>query len=282
MNILFLSRYKWPHVGGVEKHVGEVSSSLSSRGNKLTTISEKEIKYPHIKILGLFYIWSWLFKSRDLIKRSDIVHCHDVFIWYLPFRFFYPNKPVYTTFHGWEGIFPIPIKNILLKRLAAKLSRGNICVGHYIEKYYGIKANLITYGGAKKINNKRVKKEKDLITFIGRLEKDTGVNEFMKWLNKNKKYTVNFVGDGSLGKECEKYGKVLGFIDPAPLLIKSEICVPGGYLGYIEAKSYGCKIMTFYNNQLKKDYWNEIKKVKRISTWKEVADKYLQLWKGES
>lgn len=147
MKILFLSRHKWPHVGGVERHIFEISKRLKVKGKSVKTISEEDIKYPHIKFFGLLYIWIWLFKNRKIIKKADIVHCHDVFIWYLPFRFLYPNKPVYTTFHGWEGIYPIPYKNIMLKRLAAYLSWRTIAVGKYIEKYYGITADKIIYGG---------------------------------------------------------------------------------------------------------------------------------------
>ena len=147
MKILFLVRNRWPHVGGVEKHIERIADRLQRKGHRVKIISEEDIKYPHIKFLGLLYIWFWLFKNRSLIKQSDIIHCHDVFIWYLPFRFLYPGKKVFTTFHGWEGIWPIPWKNIFYKRLAAKLSRGNICIGKYIEKYYGIKANKIIYGG---------------------------------------------------------------------------------------------------------------------------------------
>ena len=147
MKILFLTRRAWPQIGGVEKHVREVSLRLEKKGHKVRVISEKDIKYPHIKFIGLLYIWYWLFRNRRLIKNSDIIHCHDVFIWYLPFRFWYPGKPVYTTFHGWEGQWPLPLKNILFKRLVSRLSWGTIAIGSYIEKYYGIKANKILYGG---------------------------------------------------------------------------------------------------------------------------------------
>jgi len=87
MKILFLVRRKWPRVGGVEKHVERVADRLQRIGHKIKIISERDIKYPHIKFLGLLCIWFWLFKNRSLIKQSDIIHCHDVFIWYLPFRF---------------------------------------------------------------------------------------------------------------------------------------------------------------------------------------------------
>ena len=147
MKILFLAQHKWPHIGGVEKHIHEVTKSLEKKGHKVKTISSEDIKYYRIKFLGLLYIWFWLFKNRKLISGADIIHCHDVFIWYLPFHFLYPDKKVFTTFHGWEGIYPIPGKYIFLKRLASKLSWGTIAVGKYIEKYYFITADKIMYGG---------------------------------------------------------------------------------------------------------------------------------------
>lgn len=147
MKILFLAQHKWPHVGGVEVHIRELVKSLKLKGQSVKIISSEDIRYPKIKYLGLLYIWHWLWKNREIIKSSDLVHVHDVFIWYLPFRFLYPSKKVYTTFHGWEGVWPIPWKNILQKRIASKLSTGTIAVGKYIEKYYGIKADKIIYGG---------------------------------------------------------------------------------------------------------------------------------------
>ena len=147
MKILFISHYAWPHVGGVEKHVERVTSELYKKGHEVKIISEEDIKFPHIKFCGLLYIWFWLFKNRKLIENADVVHVHDVFIWYLPFRFLYPGKKVFTTFHGWEGHYPIPFFNILQKRIASKLSWGTIAVGKYIEKYYGIKVDKIIYGG---------------------------------------------------------------------------------------------------------------------------------------
>jgi glycosyltransferase involved in cell wall biosynthesis len=165
MNVLFLSHYYWPHIGGVEKHAERVASSMQRMGNKVTVLTEKyeynlrteELKnkvkiirfeYPQIKYLGLLYIWFWLWKNRHLIKQSDIVHCHDVFIWYLPFRFLYPKKPVYTTIHGLEWDDPLSFKSIWQKRLAVKLSTGAIGVGKFLEKYLKVKFDKMIYGAA--------------------------------------------------------------------------------------------------------------------------------------
>lgn len=121
-------------------------------------------------------------------------------------------------------------------------------------------------------------KIKNSIVFVGRLEKDTGVLQFLEDLKKLKDYKIDFVGDGSLRKECEKYGKVRGFTDPKSFLKKAEICVPAGYLSYIEAKKFGCKIWTYADNPLKEDYWKDIKKIKKFPSWEEIANEYISLY----
>jgi len=270
-------------VGGVEKHVDRITERLKHKGHNVKVISEEDIKYPHIKFLGLLYIWFWLFKNRNLIKQSDIIQIHDVFIWYLPFRFLYSKKVVYTTFHGWGGHYPVPPKEIFLVRMAAKLSWRTIAVGKYIEKYYGIKVSKIVYGGTDTPRESPFEHSRGVrgIVWVGRLERDTGLPQFLEWLMVNDQgLRVDFVGDGQLRSECEKYGMVRGFTDPKPFLKRAKICVPGGYLSYIEAKQADCKIMTFHNNPLKKDYWDEIKRVKKFPTWDEVADEYLDLYHG--
>lgn len=315
MKILFLTRLFYPHIGGVEKHVYEISQKLNlpaqagGKSQKITVITEKfdenlkdreivngikiiRFSYPKARFFGLLKIWIWLFRNRRLISESDIVHCHDVFIWYLPFRFLFFGKRVYTTFHGWEGVYPVSVKNILLKRLAARLSWGNICVGRFIEKYYGIKADVITYGGVETQKSKfksQKYKSKGKIVFLGRLEKDTGISKLFDFLGKHKKYRADFCGDGVLRSECEKYGRVYGFVDPAPFLKKKEICFAAGYLSAMEAVSFGCKLMVGWSNPLKKDYWKSSpflgKNVKQWvgeQTWEKLADEYQNLYRNNS
>ena len=294
MKILFLSHYFYPHIGGVEKHTLEVAKELVKKGHKVTVVTERydeslkdtetfegikiiRFDYPHIKIIGIKFIWLWFIKNYRLIKNADVVHCHDVFIWYLFSRLIFPNKKVFVTHHGWEGTYPVPWQNKLLKQIASKLCNGTISVGEYIQKYYGVKPNIVVYGGKPKNLNKMAK-VKNSIVFVGRLEPDTGVNKFIESLKQDKYNSVDFVGGGSLSDICSKHGKVHGFVDPTPFLQKSEYAVPAGYLSYIEAFSYGCKIITYADNSLKNDYWNEIKKIKNFPTWEGVTKEYLKLW----
>lgn len=280
MQVLFFARLFNPHVGGVEKHISRISKSLSLKGHKVTVLTtryEKNLSgrekkngieiirfsQPKIKFLGLIYTWLWLLKNIELIRKSDIVHCHDVFIWYLPFRFLFPRKHVFTTFHGWEGKYPIPLKNIFLNRLASFLSTGTIAVGRYIEKYFGITADKITYGATEKFKLKhKFKKKKNYIIYVGRLEKDTGLPIILEVLNNfsrtddGNKLVIEFLGDGKLREECEKYGKVHGFVDPKPFLAKAHVCFASGYLTILEAMANKCLVLCAYDNALKKDYYN--------------------------
>lgn len=196
MKILFFAPQFYPHIGGVEKHVLEISKRLVEKRSKVTIITEQvdnafqSIKAPYhskfnsaneakktkqavksaqinrkkIENFDVYYlrfgkpgffkkfrIWWQLFKLRDLIKNADIVHCHDVFFWYLPFRFLYPTKPVYTTFHGYETNFPPSKKAIFIRKVSEQLSNGTICVGGYIKKWYGAKPDYVVYGGVNEI-----------------------------------------------------------------------------------------------------------------------------------
>ncbi|MEJ2348125.1 MAG: hypothetical protein P8Y17_02945, partial [Patescibacteria group bacterium] len=269
--------------------------------------------YPKRKFLGLFYIWIWFFKNILLLKDADIVHIHDVFIWYLPFCFIFPFKPVYITFHGWEGVYPIPFKNILYKKIAAKLARGNICVGSYISTRYHIDADFVVYGAVKNFP-KKIKKEDRKIVYVGRLEKDNGLPLLLKVFSRLKNFRIDFCGDGSLAKECLKYGKVHGFVNAKPFLSKAKFCFAGGYLSILEAFSQKSLVVTAYENSFREEYLREtpfakwmiignsenelLNKIEiyardnekagfvitraynwvKKRTWKELAKVYLTLW----
>lgn len=304
MKILFIARLYLPHIGGVEKHIKEVGGSLVRGGNKITILTEKynenlkdnesidKIKiirlfYPHVKYLGILIVWFSIWKNRKLILEADVVHVHDVFIWYLPFRFLYPKKKVYLTAHGLEFDNPMSIVSIWQKKLAVKLSSGTIGVGEYLKKYTGVTFNKIIYGGVfPKRNN--LKKIKNSITYLGRLNQDTGINVFLNWAKKNPNYTIRFCGDGPLRNKCERLGKVYGFItDVDQFLLKSEYCVPGGYLSALEALNCGCKLKLFWNSRIRGDIWRNSPFIEkdaiywaRKQTWDKLANEYLDLYKS--
>ncbi len=272
MNILFLTRLYYPHIGGVEKHVGEVGKRLIKKGYKVTIVTEllgetkrEEIRdgikiirfaYPKVKFLGLIFIWLQLLRRFQLIKTSDILHVHDVFVWYLPFKFLFPQKSVYVTFHGWEGKYPVPWSNKFLRKVAEKLSWGNICVGDYLKKWYGTNPTFVTYGGINIIQNLKVL-AKFKIVFIGRLTGESGLVTYLKTLKllKFPHDQIVFLGDGPLRDEANKFGQVCGFIENInPYLSNSRFVIALGFLSILEGMAARKLIFSVYNNPLRQDY----------------------------
>lgn len=285
MKILFLTRKFYPSIGGVERHSFEVARELVKRGNRVVVISEElstpipspseeslraasevfpwlayRIPVSKNEKLKKFQIWEWLFRNINLIKEAEVVHCHDVFFWYLPFRFLFPAKPIFITFHGWEGKFPVPRRYILARKIWEKLSWGNICVGDYLKKWYGVKSNFVTYGGIEGVERVEGSEEKEgKIVFVGRLEKDVGLLTYLKLLEELKKKKINlkveFYGDGTLRKEAEKYGKVFGFVqDILPKIKAADFVFASSYLAILEALSLRKAVISTWDNPLKEDY----------------------------
>ena len=301
MTILFFSRLFLPHIGGVEKHVFELSKELIKKNYKIIVVTEKnQLNNSSAKITGeidgikiyridaggenvfkKFRVWWWLWQNRHLIENADIVHCHDVFFWYIPFRFLYPNKPIYTTFHGYETKFPPSKKAIFIRKVSERLSWGNICVGDYIKKWYGTRPNLVTYGGVDigKIRNLNIEiRNKIKILFIGRLEKDTGVLNYLKVLELMRKRKIKFdleaCGDGSLKKMVEDYGKVNGFVDDLNTYIeKADIVFASSYLSILEAMAAKKLVFCAYDNKLKEDYL----KMSPFAKWIVIEDSSTKL-----
>src|SRR3989344_2192317 len=181
--VIFFTRLFYPHLGGIERHILELSNRLIKKKydvTVITTLYDDSLSYsdtvhgitvirfqqPKIKILGILYTWLWLVKNISLIKQSEIIHIHDVFIWYWPFKLIYPGKPVFTTIHGRWGKYPVSLSDIIQKKIAAGLSDGVISIGAYIDKYYGITSDIISYGATFK--PKLATKNQRLVIYVGR------------------------------------------------------------------------------------------------------------------
>lgn len=336
MKILFLTRRFYPDIGGVEKHVLEVSNRLVARGHQITVISEnyhsidqsdtKHIKSKQavksgqstyfergrIKIYRLnvgannrfkkFRIWLGMLGVAREIRDADVVHCHDVFFWYLPFRFLFPEKKVFTTFHGYED-FPVKKKEIFIRKLSEFLSHGTICIGSFIKKWYRTNPDYITYGGVdferkiKKINAPKA-------IFFGRLDDKTDVRIYLKAATLIKAKIPNFS---------------LEVINDDPIvtkrLLEFRYAFVSGYLSILESLAARKMVFAVYDNPLKKDYlemttfksfinicqnpkelaskvqyfysnkYIEQQQVKqgykwvKSQSWDKVADIYLKLWR---
>jgi len=305
MKILFLSRLFYPHIGGVEKHVLEISKILVQKGHKTTVITEElsiedipvylqsRRKIPrrenidHIEVYRIpvggnnwfkkFRIWFWLWEHKDLIVKADIVHCHDVFFWYLPFRFLFPKKLIYTTFHGYES-YPLKFKSILMHKIAEKLSKGNICIGNFMKKWYGAKPDYVAYGGVNisKSEKRKVKSENSAV-FIGRLDEQTGIKTYVDAvkliIKKNPNFKLEIIGDGKFRKEIEKDFTVLGFQEnPEKYFSKYHFAFVSRYLSILEALAAKRLVFAVYDNPLKEDYLRMAPFSKYITISSSVSD----------
>lgn len=362
MKIVFISPAFYPSIGGVETHVLSLSRELSRQGHSVTVLTEYKSEnqqsnddgdneaaglksvdestfYIHKKLYQIdiyyfkfgqqnffkkFKIWYLLLKNYKLFRDADIIHAHDVFIWYLPLRFLLFNKKIFTTFHGYEGVFPPAEKAKQIRQWSRALSYGTINAGAFIEKWYGTKPDFVTYGGVKKIESSQsgieTEKEKSQnsrlkILFIGRLEKDIGVQLYLDTLSKLKKMGVKFsltvCGDGSFRSAFEQYKGDFGFVTNVNSYIKkADIVFSSSYLSMLQALACGKPIFAAYTNPLKHDYLRMspfekyiyisghatdlAKKIARAQfdkkkiesgrkwantqTWEKVAEMYLELW----
>lgn len=291
MTILFLTRRFYPQVGGVEKHVMEIGSRLVKKGHRVIVVTEAlagaslqlapkrsgaDYKSTPAEIEGIeiyrisvgndnwfkkLRIWKAIWSLREVVKTADIIHCHDVFFWYLPFRFLYPTKKVYTTFHGYES-FPIRKKAIFMRKISEKISYGNICIGDFIRKWYGTKPDYVSYGAVDKVTHeanptKRAKKHSAL--FIGRLDDQTGILTYVKVFELVKKKFPNFellvVGDGPYRKQINKKVKVLGFQNnPEKYFYQYHFAFVSRYLSILEAFAAKKLVFAVFDNPVKEDY----------------------------
>lgn len=302
-NLLIITPFFHPHLGGVEKHVFKTSLIFQKKGYKLKIIAQKHnaslanqdkingldvyrFSFPRIKIFGLFVIWiTFLRRFFSFFYQADIVHVHDVMLWCLPLRLLFPRKKFILTMHGWEGVYPIPKKNIWLKKLSSRLANRIFCVGAYISKYYGVSCDQTIEGGVDQdlIGSHFSKNPNPVkIVFLGRLRQDTGLLEFLDAWKKlssieRKSFHLTFVGDGDLKAVCKKYGEVRGWLSENKVkeqLKSSSICIASGYLSTLEALAAGCIVLAIGHNGIKKDYWqmSEVgSKVKIVENYNQVV-----------
>jgi glycosyltransferase involved in cell wall biosynthesis len=188
--------------------------------------------------------------------------------WYLPLKFLLPFKPVYLTFHGWEGIFPIPKKIICIRKIAEHLTNGNICAGEFICKWYRTKSNFVTYGGIRQESegNYLDNDPSGGAVFVGRLGKDTGLDIYLKALGILKKrgieLSLTVCGDGPLMVEYQalarSYNLMVDFrgwiSDPTPHIRKARFVFVSGYLAILQAMAMGKLVFSVFDNPLKEDY----------------------------
>ncbi len=273
MKILFLSRRFWPDIGGVEKHVLEISKILVKKGHEVTVITQSQGKSNSINGIGVvrisknpknssekLYVWKWFWKNRNLIRESDIIHTHDVYFWYFPFRFLFPFKKSFVTFHGYES-YPIKKRAIIIRKISEKLSNGNIIVGDFIRKWYGTTPNYTIYGGVH-LSESRIKNQelwrRESAVFIGRLDEHTGILDYAKAVDLVRKdfpkFDFTIIGDGKYFNSLKKY-RPLGFKSHSIKYLKqNNFAFVSRYLSILEALACKRLVFALYDNPVKEDY----------------------------
>lgn len=282
MKIVFLARRFYPLIGGVEKHVLQISKRLIEQGHKITVITQypnseeaggylkesevfRGINIIRIKarpedIIFKFRIWREILKLTSVFESADVVHCHDVFYWYLPLRFLLPRKPVFTTFHGYEG-YPISRRALIVRKLSEKLSYGNMCIGDFIKKWYGTNPDIVSYGAVDspdEVKNTN-KAQKNGAVFVGRLDVQTGILDYVKAVELIRERAKGFgfvaAGDGVYKDNIKNKVEVLGFIEkPEKLFLEYRFAFVSRYLSILEAMAHQRLVFALYDNPVKRDY----------------------------
>lgn len=287
MKILFITPNFLPHLGGVEKHIDSLCKEMLKDGHHITVLVQKfdnsykdyekkdnleiiRIKKKKNRLARRWGMFCYMIVNIRKILKYDIIHFHDYSTFYSFGLGVYPflklfQKDIYITFHGWEGDVP-PRKSVVFKRrLTQRLTTANISIGHFISKWYGTKADIVSYGGVKRVRDLSKNKE-EYVLFIGRLAEDTGIFDYLKaWAEISKNTSLEFVicGDGVLKEGLKRYveqnhiQRVVfnGFVSDVEKYIKdAKIVFTSGYLGILEAFSYKKNVIAIYKNELKKDY----------------------------
>jgi glycosyltransferase involved in cell wall biosynthesis len=277
MNILMLARFYYPHIGGVERHVENVCRELKRKNHDISVVALKHdntlknkddhggvriirLSYLNVRFFGLVSIWFEMLKNIRLFMDADVIHAHDVFIWYLPLRILLSRKRIYITFHGYES-YPIKKRANIIRKISEVLASGNICIGRFIEKWYGTKADVMSYGAVdiKKYKKREVKNYSYDAVFASRLDEHTGISTYIDAVKILKKRNINLkllvLGEGKYKTYAQKSAKVLGWVaNPEVYYKKAKFAFASRYLAILEAFASKQLVFAVYDNPVKKDY----------------------------
>lgn len=279
MTIIHLCRLYHPHVGGVETHVKKVSEVLLAQGHSVIVITQQLSELDALKEtiddiivhrIPLAYnddklkTWLWMWSQRKIFFAADIIQVHDVFWWSIPIISYIKHK-TFMTFHGYEGNDAPNWRKKFWHQLAAISTKANLCIGGFHEKWYGVKPTQVSFGAVEEKTKKRISKNNSIV-FIGRLEKDNGIMEYLQAIkilkDTSKKYTLEVYGDGTLRAECHQYVKKHTLpvvfhnfvLNASDKLSQYSIVFVSRYLAILEALKTGKNVIAHYNNNIKYDY----------------------------
>ncbi len=291
--IIFVTPSFFPHIGGVESHVGSIADELLKQGFEVTVITGSEqptsspksdkqslisreddwgLSNSRLRVIYLgntqFFskltIWSKIWQLRGEMTRADIVQAHDVGWWLLPVLPLILHK-FNITFHGWEGVYPVRWQAKLHRLMLAILARKSVHIGHFIQQFYWDKPDLVMYGGLDEqlleIKPTQVKKPLNIV-FFGRLVAENEIELYMKLIGKLRKmdvaHTMLWIGDGAFAQSCQQLGKVTGMVaDPSKYLRSADVVCTNSYLALLQAQAMGKIVVALFSHPLKAAYLHD-------------------------
>lgn len=282
-----------PHIGGVERHVWEVSQRLLGLGCEITVVTERYAEdlpahelliVPEGK-LEVLRVASWRGRRSHLdparwrtlgpalraMSQADLVHFHDFgpFVhWFEPFSWWIRKPRRFVTFHGWEGIFPPAPETIRVRARVEHGTRGNLCIGDFIPKWYGTTPSGVSYGGVEipRGGPPSAPAPNAPGLFLGRLAEDSGILIVLEALailaRQGVHLPVRIAGDGPLRSQAEAFCQengldacFLGWVrEPFEEIDAARMVFTSGYLGILESMAHGRLTAACYDNPLKEDY----------------------------
>jgi glycosyltransferase involved in cell wall biosynthesis len=275
MRILMITPSFHPAVGGVESHVRRVSECLTQRGHDVSILTHSD--RPSQDQIGSLSVhrlarsgWLGAWRSaRPHIAAADIVHCHDAYSFlhfYLPSCWLPPRRPVFATFHGYEG-YPIPREAIRRRRFVRRRVRNVLCMGDFICRWYDTSCYAVSYGGVDPVPDPPPLPSEPSALFVGRLAEDTSILLYLEALavlreDYGRRLRLTVVGDGPLRAIAERYAEAQGLGvrfrgavgDPAPLFADVQFAFVSGYLAIWQALAHRRLVFALYDNDLKRDY----------------------------
>ena len=331
MKILFLSRRYYPDRGGIEKHIDEISKILIKQGHEILIVTQSKgtsknrygaqiVRIPQNpkKSSEKLHVWKWFWKNRSILQNADIIHAHDVYWWYWPYRFLLLNKKSFVTFHGYET-YPIKRGAIVSRKISEILASGSIIVGDFMKKWYFAKPDKVIYGGVNIPNKTSSPKNKYSAVFMGRLDEHTGIMDYAKAVElvreDNPKFKFTILGEGRFANKLKKYSLKKYNPDVDKFFQENNFAFVSRYLSILEAFANKRLVIAQYDNPVKKDYLEKtpykdyidivntpeaiagkvnylLKNNKEIenkvnrafewvqkSSWENVVDNYIKLWK---
>jgi glycosyltransferase involved in cell wall biosynthesis len=235
INILILTPFFYPHVGGSQQYMEElyaalikkyknvsvevlcyntdnVSSIQTYRGIKITRVNSVNILKGQFAIPNIFSLINFLYKNKN---NYDLIHCSTRFFdtsWWGPW---YADHCAFHPTH--QNFFISMISRFIDLSIAGfslnyfdKVITTNKATQKFIKDIYNLDSEVI-YGGSdfktfkpSKKNNKQIH-----IVFIGRMIHSKGVRLLFNYAINNLKLKFTFAGPGYLKEELRNTVKDL-------------------------------------------------------------------------